>query len=105
MMTLNSVSTRTPKLTTGDRLLVVAEKGPDEAVDGGEGAGGFARGEDDEILVLLVVIELDFVVFLRVLLVGGRRRGIADRPARRLQLGLRPSGQVSGHPMKEAWAP
>jgi hypothetical protein len=54
MMTLNSVSTKTPN------------------------AGGLARGKDDEVLVLIVVIELQlvipllFVVLIFEVRLGGR---------------------------------
>ena len=41
----------------GDHPPVIAEERPDEADDGRHRAGGLARGKDDEILVIVVVIH------------------------------------------------
>ena len=56
-----------------DQLLVVAEEGFDETVDRRQRAGGFLGGIDDEFLIVLVVIELELVVLVVFLIVGGRR--------------------------------
>jgi len=56
-------------------LLVIGEVRRDEAVDRRERAGGFLRGKDDEILVLLLVeLEFKLVVFALLVIVGRRRR-------------------------------
>ena len=64
MMTLNSVSTSTPKADEGQQLPVIAQIRLDEAVDGGHRAGGFLGGEDDEVLVIIIVVELQLVVLV-----------------------------------------
>ncbi|MHC2507114.1 hypothetical protein ACVII1_002352 [Bradyrhizobium elkanii] len=74
-MTLNNVSTSTPKATQANGSLVVRQDRSDEAKDRGERAGGFLGGEDDEVLVIIVVIELELVVRVLILFVVSRRRG------------------------------
>ena len=95
-MTLNSVSTRTPKVDEGEQLPVIAQIRPDEAVDRGHRAGGFLGGEDDEILVIIIVVELQLVVLVVLVIVGGRAGRLAagwrsgrDSPERELLRELR----------------
>src|SRR5262249_15637399 len=62
-------------------LPVIAEMRLDEIVDGGEGAGGFLRGIDDEVFVLVIIeLQVEFVVELIDILIAGRWRGalVAD---------------------------
>src|SRR6202043_3295243 len=53
-------------------FLVVLQVWLDERVDRRERAGGFLCGKDDEILIVLFVVDIEFVVIL--IFVIGRRR-------------------------------
>src|SRR5262249_20828952 len=59
-----------------DRL-VAREERFDEAIDGRERAGGFLRGKDDEVLILLIVLQFRRLV-LFLLRLGGRRVRLAS---------------------------
>ncbi len=72
-MTLNSVSTTTPRPTNVRYLLVVLQKRLDERIDRRERAGGFLGGKDDEVLIVLILLKL--VIRFVVILVIRRRRG------------------------------
>ena len=114
-MTLNSVSTRTPKADECQQLPVVAQIRPDEAVDRRQRAGGFLGGEDDEVLVIIIVVELQLVVLVVVVVIVGWRAGrlaAGDRASGgSLELRAssraqdRPPARDSDHPEKEALAP
>ncbi len=56
----------------GQDFLVVLQKRTDERIDGGQRAGGFLGREDDKFLIVLVVIQFEFV-FIVVILVIRRR--------------------------------
>ena len=95
-------------------FLVVLQKRLDERIDRRKRAGGFLRGIDDEILVIVVVVNLESSSSRH--RVGRLGRLVADgaigRPGVRRQLLRRvpaqpdrPRRQVSDRPMKEAWAP
>ena len=55
----------------------------DEGIDRRERAGGFLRGKDDEVLVVLVVVELQLVVILVFVVIVGRRAGCLAAGCRR----------------------
>ncbi|MEH2498813.1 hypothetical protein V1294_005292 [Bradyrhizobium sp. AZCC 1678] len=55
-----------------EKLPVIAEIRPDEAVDGRHRAGGFLGGEDDEVLVIIIVVELQLVLLVVLVIVRGR---------------------------------
>ena len=83
MMTLNSVSTQTPK-PTNDSTACSCQERLDETLDGRERAGGLARGKDDEILVLIVVVELQLVFLLVFVVLVGLSVAFAPRPGETL---------------------
>ena len=66
-------------------FLVVLQERFDEGIDRRQRAGGFLRGKDNEILVLLVVVELKLVIIFVVIIVGRRRRYLVAEQ-RRLRL-------------------
>ena len=55
-------------------LLVVLQERFDERIDRRQRAGGFLRGKDDEVLVVLVVFEIKFVVIISSSSSSARRR-------------------------------
>ena len=69
MMTLNSVSTNHAEANERQYLFVVLEKRFDERIDRRQRAGGFPGRKDDEFLIILVIFNIMFVIF--VVIIGG----------------------------------
>jgi len=99
-------------------FLVVLQDRLDERINGRERPGGFLRGKDDEILIVLVIVKFKLVVIFFVVIgaapmrqaLSPRTRPAGSAPAASLLIEFpaqrdRPREQASDRPTMEAWAP